>query len=47
MSAGALERGAAGALTLAGGGGWCRPAVLEESEVEVLCRARALVDPGP
>jgi hypothetical protein len=44
-SVGALERGAAGAVTLAGGGGWCRPVVVEP-EVEVLCPARAFVEPG-
>jgi hypothetical protein len=44
-SIGALERGAADAVTLAGGGGWCRPVVVEP-EVEVLCPARAFVEPG-
>ena len=44
-SVGALERGAAGAVTLAGSGGWCRPVVVE-AEVEVLCPARAFVEPG-
>jgi hypothetical protein len=43
-SVGALDRGAAGAVTLPLGG-WCRPGVVEP-EVEVLCPARAFVEPG-